>query len=299
MQRTFEVMDGLFLIDLPQPVDGFEKFISAWFFHDDMGRKILVETGPASTIPALLAELSKLTDSLDYILLTHIHLDHAGGLGQLIKSFGRVKTLVSPKGIKHLISPEKLWNATITTLGDFAELYGEPLPVSPDIFLSEGEGIHGVEIYDTPGHAPHHITFRIPFKSRRLLFAGEAVGVTLPDTEALYLRPTTPPKFDAQAALSSLDLLSNISSEDDILCYSHFGSDKKARQIIIKAKEQLILWMKTASEQHKNGMGKEQIIETLLSIDPLLVEFKNLPKSFQSRELSFMDNSLLGLIKAV
>ncbi|MCL1941815.1 MAG: MBL fold metallo-hydrolase, partial [Synergistaceae bacterium] len=140
MQKTFEIKPGLFLIDLPQPAEGFEKFISAWFFRDDRGKNILVETGPANTIPALAEELSKLTGSLDHILLTHIHLDHSGGLGHLMPNYPDAKVFVSAKGKKHLISPGKLWDASVSNLGDFAKLYGEPLPVPPDIFLDEKEG---------------------------------------------------------------------------------------------------------------------------------------------------------------
>jgi len=297
MQRTFEVIDELFLIDLPQNVDGFEKFISAWFFVDNLGRKILVETGPASTIPVLVAELSKLTDSLDYILLTHIHLDHSGGLGHLLQKYDRAKTLVSPKGRKHLISPERIWNASISNIGSIAELYGSPLPVSSDALLNEGEGIEGVEVFDTPGHAPHHISFRIPFKSNHLLFAGEAAGMTYPDTGGLYLRPTTPPKFDAKAALSSLDLLSRVTTTDDYLCFAHFGLYKNARQIINYAKEQLLLWIKNVADWREIVMEKERMVELLLSIDPLLADFKKLPEKIQSRELIFIENSLQGVIE--
>ncbi|MCL1874920.1 MAG: MBL fold metallo-hydrolase [Synergistaceae bacterium] len=264
-----------------------------------MGRRILVETGPAGTICDLAAELSKLTDNLDYILLSHIHLDHAGGLGQLAEIYPAAKALVSPRGRKHLISPEKLWSATISTLGEYARIYGEPLPVSPDNLLGEGENIEGVEVFETPGHAPHHITFRIPFRSKYLLFAGEAVGVTVPGAEGLYLRPTTPPRFDAEAALASLDLLLKVSQEDDILCYAHFGSDAGARRIIRKAKEQLLLWMSNVSEWHKNGMEKERMIENLLTIDPLLADFSKFPERIQNRELNFIDNSIQGIIDAI
>ena len=296
MQRTFKIMDGLFLIDLPQDAEGFEKFISAWFLKDNLGRKILIETGPASTIPLLISELSGLTDCLDYIFLTHVHLDHSGGVGHLIKKFNSAKVLVSAKGRKHLIAPDKLWKASVSTIGDIANLYGEPLPIPPDVLLAEGEGIDGVEIFETPGHAPHHISFRIPFNNEYLLFAGEAAGMTLPDTESLYLRPTTPPKFDANAAFSSLDLLLKVSSEEDILCYSHFGSDANARQIIIKAKEQLFSWINNITEWHKNGMENNRMKELLLLHDPMLSSFSKLPKQLQSREHSFINNSIQGLI---
>jgi glyoxylase-like metal-dependent hydrolase (beta-lactamase superfamily II) len=299
MQRTYKFFDDLFLIDLPQPVSGFEKFISAWLFVDNLGRKILVDTGPASTIPILTDELSMLTDSLDYILITHVHLDHSGGLGHLLREFRGAKVLVSPKGRKHLISPEKLWNASISNLGSIAELYGEPLPVSSSALFDKGEGIEGVQVFETPGHAPHHISFRIPFKSNHLLFVGEAMGITFPDTGGLYLRPTTPPKFDAMAALSSLDLLSGVTAANDYLCFAHFGFRENALQIINNAKEQLLLWLKFVFEWQKNGMEKERMIELLLSIDPLLADFKKLPNSIQSRELIFIENSLQGVIGCI
>ena len=296
MQKTYEFIDDLFLIDLPQNFDGFEKFISAWFFVDNMGKKILVDTGPASTIPILAAELSKLTDSLDYILLTHIHLDHSGGLGHLLQKYGSAKVLVSPKGRKHLISPEKLWNASISNIGDIAELYGKPLPVPSSALLNEGEGLEGVEVFETPGHAPHHISFRIPFKSDHLLFVGEAAGMTFPIADGFYFRPTTPPKFDAQAALLSLDLLSRVCAADDYLCFAHFGCKSDALRIINCAKEQLLLWIKIVAGQQKNGMNKEQMVEYVLSVDPLLADFKKLPEKIQSRELIFIANSLQGVI---
>ena len=296
MKRTFEIKPGLFLIDLPQPAEGFEKFISAWFFRDEAGKNILVETGPANTIPALSEELPKLTGSLDYILLTHIHLDHSGGLGHLMSNYPRAKVFVSAKGKKHLISPGKLWDASVSNLGDFAKLYGEPLPVPPGVFVDEGEPLEGVEVYETPGHATHHIAFRIPFKGGHLLFAGEAAGMTLPDTEGLYLRPTTPPKFDAQAALSSLDLLLDVSSDDDTLCFAHFGSMDNARQIIAKSKEQLLFWMENISVWRKNGIERGRMLKMLLSIDPLLAALKKMPERLGYRERYFIENNLAGII---
>jgi glyoxylase-like metal-dependent hydrolase (beta-lactamase superfamily II) len=296
MQRTFEVIDGLYIFDLIQPMEGFEKFLSAWFFRDNMGRRILVETGPPSTIPLLIDELSKLTDELDYILLTHIHIDHSGGLGHLLKKYGNAKVFVSSIGHKHLVSPERFWNASLVALGDVAKCYGEPTPVPSNVFMNEEDGFPGVEVYKAPGHAPHHLAYRIPYKSSHLLFVGETVGMTVPGTEHMYLRPTSPPKFDVQAALSTLDLLSSISTDDYLLCFGHYGSEKNARQVVIKAKEQLLSWIDNVTEWHKNGIDKEKMIDLFINNDPLLVDFKNLPKHFQSRERIFIDHSVQGLI---
>ena len=85
--------DGLHLIDLPQPLPGFRRFISSWFFRDAVGRRILVDPGPADTIPFLLRKLAAVTDGVDLVLLTHIHLDHSGGLGQFCRSRPEARVL--------------------------------------------------------------------------------------------------------------------------------------------------------------------------------------------------------------
>lgn len=295
MASTEEIIKGLYLIDIPQPsLNGFEKFISAWFLRDIKGRRILVDPGPASSISALCCELEKLTDGLDFILLTHIHLDHSGGTGQLLQRYPGGKVLVSDRGKKHLVSPEKLWKASGETLGKVAEAYGEPLPVSPGSILDGG--LDGIEIFETPGHAPHHISFRVPFGENSLLFVGEAAGMTLPGTTSRYLRPTTPPKFDGDAAFSSLSLLSRICSDKDVLCYGHFGIDKDACGAISAAREQLRFWRDFISEKLLESSELSEIREILLKNDPMLAPFAELPDKFKARELNFMDNTLQGFI---
>lgn len=102
--------DLLTCIDLDQPsLEGFRQFISCWLYQDEK-LCFVVDPGPLSTIPVLLKELQKQqVKSLDYILLTHIHIDHAGGTGELLRTFPQTKVICHPNGIKHLIAPEKLW----------------------------------------------------------------------------------------------------------------------------------------------------------------------------------------------
>lgn len=288
---TPQILDGLFLIDLPQERDGFEKFISAWFFKDEHGRRILVDPGPASTIEDLCGELGKLTDDLDIILLTHIHLDHSGGVGQLLQKYRRAKIVVSERGKKHLLSPEKLWNASVETLGDVANLYKEPIPVSEENFFDGKPG--GIEIFETPGHAPHHISFRVPFGDKNLFFVGEAAGMTLP-SKTRYLRPTTPPKFDGTAALNTLNMLCEICTERDILCYSHFGADDDARGALCAAREQLGFWTESVKKWLEEGKELETMRDLLIQTDPQLSQFVFLPENLRSRELGFIKNSLQG-----
>lgn len=228
--------DRLFLINLPQKFEGSEQFISAWFFRDKNEKTFLVDPGPASTIPDLCAALEGLTDRLDYVLLTHIHLDHSGGVGHLLEKYPCAKILVSDKGKKHLISPEKLWRASIDALGDIALIYGAPLPVPSEAIL-DGH-IDGVEVFETPGHASHHISFRV----QNWLFIGEAAGMT----EESSVRPTVPVRFDAEAARKSLELLISVCADDDILCYSHWGAYRtssirsKASSLSIKISRGLV-----------------------------------------------------------
>jgi glyoxylase-like metal-dependent hydrolase (beta-lactamase superfamily II) len=108
---------------------GFHHFISSWFFVDRTGRRILVDPGPAGTIPLLLDKLSSVTDGVDLVLLTHIHLDHSGGIGQLCEQYGGSAVAAHPKAMRHLVDPRRLWSSSLEVLGDVAEMFGEPAPL--------------------------------------------------------------------------------------------------------------------------------------------------------------------------
>ena len=173
---------------------------------------VLVETGSQSSVDALLdalAELNVAPDDLAGIAVTHIHLDHAGGVGDVARAFPNATVYVHEKGARHLVDPIEARHSAAMVYGDLLDsLYGrlDPTPAERLHVLEDGETIaidanRTLTTVDSPGHAKHHLALHD--SESGLLFAGDAVGVRLPD--AGVLRPATPPPdFDLDQALTSL-----------------------------------------------------------------------------------------------
>src|SRR6516162_6101617 len=173
---------------------------------------VLVETGSQTSVPALLAALKQhgvSPDELAGVAVTHIHLDHAGGVGDVAAAFPRAAVYVHQKGARHLIDPERLVSSAARVYGDLLDsLYGRlsPTPAERVHVLEDGEAIdigagRTLATIYSPGHAKHHLALHD--SESGILFAGDAVGVRLPD--AGVLRPATPPAdFDLDQAVTSL-----------------------------------------------------------------------------------------------
>jgi glyoxylase-like metal-dependent hydrolase (beta-lactamase superfamily II) len=187
----------------------------------------IVDTGPASSLEDTLAGLEEAgVDHLDWIVLTHIHLDHAGACGHLAERFPDARVVVRAEGAPHLADPSRLWASAARLYPDMEERWGRMLPVPEERItaistdtvaadLGDGRRLHAVY---APGHAKHHMALWEP--GGRTLFPGDAVGVFLPGTGAF--RPATPPpEFSLELALDSIDRLRSLGPER--MYPTHFG----------------------------------------------------------------------------
>ncbi len=290
-------LNRLTCIDLDLPAfEGFRKFISSWLYRGE-GFTLLVDPGPFSTIPKLLGELERQgVQHLDYVLLTHIHIDHAGGTGALLRRYPDAQVICHPEGIRHLAAPEKLWQGTRKVLGELAEAYGEILPV-PEARLGFAEqvGSTGVRAYLTPGHAQHHACYLLD----ELLFAGEVAGVRSEVPEGIYMRPATPPRFIQAVALDSIERM--IALAPRYLVFAHYGMVDGALEHLRIGRSQLLLWVKgVAQTLAVEESGREQALFTwLLKHDEHYRKIDLLPSDIRARERYFLGNTLRGMSEFV
>jgi len=280
------------LIPIKQDKPGFERFIGSWICPGDPS--IVVDVGPSRSVNLLLQSLSELGMArIDFILLTHIHVDHAGGLAEFLRFFPMAQVICHSKAVSHLMDPTKLWLGTQKALGELALTYGPVSPVKEDRLIPHTEAhVPGLEIVETPGHAPHHLSYVY----ERNLFAGEAGGVYLTADGLEYLRPATPPVFFLKEFLESIDRL--LLQGDLPIFYSHFGKAEMSRSMLQRAGKQLLFWENVVSEEWPKGHDDmlERCMKRLLEEDPELRALAIMTPADQARERFFLANSIKGYL---
>jgi glyoxylase-like metal-dependent hydrolase (beta-lactamase superfamily II) len=200
----------------------------------DGGRAAFVDVGTNFSVPYLLAALAELSvppEAVDYLLLTHVHLDHAGGAGLLLRSLPRARAYVHPRGAAHLIDPGKLIAGSKVVYGEerFAQLYGElvPLPAARVHQVADGErvqlGARSLELIHTPGHALHH--YAVVDAAHQSIFPGDTFGVSyraLDTAQGAFVTPaTTPTQFDPAQLVASIDRM--LAYEPQSMYLMHFS----------------------------------------------------------------------------
>jgi glyoxylase-like metal-dependent hydrolase (beta-lactamase superfamily II) len=292
------VADDLYLLTLTPPLKGFDAFITAWLYTGTPS--FLVDVGPAATASDLLHALTTLgIKELDFILLTHIHLDHAGAIGQIAPHFPTTPIVCHPIAIPHLCDPERLWQGTLKTLGATGKAYGAPSGVLRSRLITPDQmAADRLEAALTPGHAAHHVSFW----TDRYLFVGEAAGVVfdLPGQQS-YMRPATPPKFYDQTYVDSLDSLFKVPAS--LICYGHYGWRTQPLERLRSHRQQIKRWLSLAREIHRRYTSAEDRmrrgIERLLAEDTHLQAYHFMDDVIREREDVFLRNSWMGVLGAV
>ena len=231
----------------PDPLDlhhqGAERVIGAYLVETDDGPAVF-DCGPSSCLEQLKARLRERGLELEdvrHLLLSHIHLDHAGAAGVLVREHPALQVHVSEIGAPHLADPSRLEASARRLYGEaFDELWGELAPVPEANLRIVGDDVLGLACFPTPGHASHHVCF---LGAEGTLYAGDAAGVRIQPHRAV-LPPTPPPEFDLDAWLRTLDEIER--RRPARLALVHFGVADDVKRHLAELRTRLVRWAEHA-----------------------------------------------------
>jgi glyoxylase-like metal-dependent hydrolase (beta-lactamase superfamily II) len=265
------------VLEIDTLLGGWERVTAGYLIEGPA--PVLIETGSQSSVPVLLAALAEVgvgPDDLAGIAVTHIHLDHAGGVGDVARAFPSATVYVHEKGARHLADPSRLIDSAARVYGPLLDsLYGrmDPTDAARLHVVADGEEIsvgptRTLVAVDSPGHAKHHVGFHD--SESGVLFAGDAIGVKLPD--AGVLRPATPPPdFDLDLALNSLRKFA--ARRPSALALAHYGLLESPEELLAEADDTLRQWAETAEAAFREGTDIAEALSarfdsSLRGIDP-------------------------------
>lgn len=231
---------------------GRPRVIASWLLPGE--EPALVDCGPSTCLGALEAGLAAhglALEDLRHLVLTHIHLDHAGAVGALVRRNPTLRVHVSEVGAPHVIDPSRLERSARRLYGeDFDRRWGELAPVPEENVEPLGERVLGMEAFPTPGHASHHWSFLAPDGS---CYAGDATGVKIPP--ATFLAPVAPPPdVDLEGWERTLRAIGERRPERLLL--PHFGTIDDPAAHVEDVRARLAVW----SGRVEHGMGEEEFV---------------------------------------
>jgi glyoxylase-like metal-dependent hydrolase (beta-lactamase superfamily II) len=240
-----ELGDDVYAIDTRMA--GYDGIVAGYLIRGE--RPCLVETGTASSAPEVQRALDALgigATELATIVVTHIHLDHAGGVGDVARDYPNATVVVHERGARHLVDPERLVASARQVFGAAMDrLFGSLRPTDADRISTVGEtgsvdlgGGRTLTAYHSPGHAQHHVG--LLDSATGDLYVGDAAGIYIPELD-LVRASTPPPDFDLEAALASLDHFAALAPRR--LLFSHFGPVSGVADVLGRAKDELIRWV--------------------------------------------------------
>ena len=259
------------VIEIDTLLGGWQRITAGYLLEGPF--PVLVETGSQSSVEVVLASLTELgisADDLAGVVVTHIHLDHAGGVGDVARAFPKAKVYVHEKGARHLVDPTRLVQSAERVYGPLLDsLFGRlhPTPAERVHVLEDREAIdlgdgRCLRAIDSPGHAKHHLGLHDDWSGT--LFVGDAVGVKLPDGGVL--RPSTPPPdFDLTLALRSLQRFAE--RRPTGLALAHYGLLVDPLDVLDEADGTLRRWADVAEAAYRNGEDIAAALSTAFAAD--------------------------------
>jgi len=258
MVDVSEVAENIYMID--DQICSIPKLHSVYLLNEE--KKTLVDTGPPSSASVVLDGMRKVgirPEDIAYIIVTHIHLDHAGGAGILLKDMPQAQVIVHHRGAKHLAEPAELIEGATRVQGaEIIAQYGEVVPIEPHrmqtvcdndtIKLGEGQVL---DFIDAPGHAPHELC--IYERRNGGIFAGDALGLYF--TEGQVLLPChPPPSFDLEECINTIQRLMKLNAS--MIYFAHFGASNQAQETLQLAIDRLRIYGNIVAEAFKeNAFG--------------------------------------------
>lgn len=265
----FEVAPGITAIDTF--FGGRERYTAAYLL--DGREPAVVETGPTTSFEPVVAGLERLgigTDELAHIVVTHIHLDHAGGVGRIAERFPSATVWVHERGAPHLADPARLVESATRIYGrdTMASLFGPVEPVAAQrIRALEDEdeidlGGRVLTALDTPGHAKHHVA--LVDSKTGAVFTGDALGIHPPDVAVL--RPATPPPdYDLELAIASIERIRE-RARGAIVLFSHFGPVEEVDRICDLAAQRFRSWTEAVRDALERTEDLDEIVRSLETV---------------------------------
>jgi glyoxylase-like metal-dependent hydrolase (beta-lactamase superfamily II) len=228
-----------------------DAFGAIYLIDDE--RKAIVETGTSLEVDRILEAVRSFglkPADIDALLVSHIHLDHAGGAGFLMESMRNAKVYVHERGYKHLVDPTRLVASAQAALGPEAAFFGTMRPIAEDRLVSVHDGLtldlgkHELEFLDSPGHAPHELT--ILDRTNRCVYTGDAAGLYFPGDEILM--PVAPaPGFDLEKNLATFERLLRL--EPRALLFSHYGPHAHPKEAIARMMTLYPAWSRLVKDK--------------------------------------------------
>lgn len=246
--------------------------VAAIHLIEEGGRAALVDTGNNDAlvhVEQALAETGLSPEAVDYVLLTHIHLDHAGGAGAFIRAFPNAKLVVHPRGARHMAEPSKLFAGVSAVYGPerAKALYGELIPVPADRIIEATDGLElslagrTIRVFDTPGHARHHVCY-LDTKSRSF-FTGDTFGLSYRqfdvDGRPSIFPTTTPVQFEPDAMHDSIR---RMEAEQPVAMYlTHYAQVTDVPRLAADLHRLIDAHVAIAERHAGAGEARKQLIE--------------------------------------